>query len=683
MKVNVTKEKVIITETTTVLSGEVGINECEFSLPECFATLNVTAVFNNIPVPLVNGKCIIPSLEEGTAILGVYAYNSSDDNIELMYSPQPTLFYVAKGSYPCEENEQVKPDISLYEQYCNMLKAEFNSLSHTFTQSETLRENAENERKNTFKENELQRENTFAFNETKRNSASFGSYTNLLSGLTQSDDDSVPSSYPCKKNGYFFNKEICGFLSNSVTDSYIFEANPGDSFNVSGFEPQTETGYVCFVVNEKYETLLGASILNSRDALGGTYVMPEGTRYVILNAVKDSSTPFITKVAENVIETNDNNVPCASKFISPQKNGKYHLCYDGEVGSTLLSSWALSSTIYYTNGLYPLKQGEEYVVSMPQVNDGGYYYKLLIFCDKNLKINKIVNHQVSTPSFDEKGEFVFTPSENDCYVAINCLDFGTGFQFGENRAKNISKAVNIGNAKFDGMHNLSLKDMGIIDRSVNKKFIAYGDSITLGVGVDYVNGEKRWTDYIVDRYNVSEHINMGVGYSSLAMREIYSETPMSHDDRLNILINEAPDIVTIFGGANDYIFNIPIGTDEDVINKNRYTFKGAYAYIIDKILSAKPDTTIILLGMFHNTMGSYAEGKGKYPLKNYSIATREIAEVYGLPFVDLNECGFNKYNFNTTKGVFSTDGIHPNAEGTKRIAMVLSKWFDAFNGTIC
>ena len=224
--------------------------------------------------------------------------------------------------------------------------------------------------------------------------------------------------------------------------------------------------------------------------------------------------------------------------------------------------------------------------------------------------------------------------------------------------------------------------MGIIDRSLYKKFIAYGDSITLGAGIDYANGVKRWTDYIAQRYNIPVHINMGVGYSSLAMNEKYSELPMSHDERLSALINESPDIVTILGGANDYIFNIPIGTDEDVKNKNRYTFKGAYAYIIDAILSVKPNTTILLLGMYLNTKGAYSEGKGAYPLKEYRKATKEIAEYFGLPFIDLNECGFNDYNFNTSNGIYSTDGIHPNAEGTKRIAMLVSKWFDSFNGTI-
>ena len=93
MKVKVTEENVVITECSCINEGEVGINECGFLLPECFEGLTVTAAFNNIPVPVVDNKCNVPSLKKGTAILGVYAYKENDEGIELMYSPKPTSFF--------------------------------------------------------------------------------------------------------------------------------------------------------------------------------------------------------------------------------------------------------------------------------------------------------------------------------------------------------------------------------------------------------------------------------------------------------------------------------------------------------------------------------------------------------------------------------------------------------------
>lgn len=123
MKVNVTKDTVIITEYSPVNAGERGLNICEFHLPEEFSSLTVTAAFNNIPVPVCDGECVIPTLKKGTAILGVYAYKESSDGVELMYSPKPTAFYVNEGSYTEEVAIEENPSITEYEKYCQLFTA--------------------------------------------------------------------------------------------------------------------------------------------------------------------------------------------------------------------------------------------------------------------------------------------------------------------------------------------------------------------------------------------------------------------------------------------------------------------------------------------------------------------------------------------------------------------------------
>ena len=121
MKIDVTKERVAITECHVVTEGEYCVNECEFYLPECFDGLTVTAVFNDIPVPLLNNRCYIPSLKKGGAVLGVYAYRKNGDNLELVYSPKPTAFFVDEGSYTGATEPEEVPEISKYEEYCTML----------------------------------------------------------------------------------------------------------------------------------------------------------------------------------------------------------------------------------------------------------------------------------------------------------------------------------------------------------------------------------------------------------------------------------------------------------------------------------------------------------------------------------------------------------------------------------
>ncbi len=142
MKVKVTEKQVSITEISQVNQGEYGINKCEFSLPECFDGLSVTAVFNGIPVLLTDGKCYIPSLKNGNCILGVYAYRQNDGETEIMYSPKPTMFFVEKGSFCDSFNEFVIPEVFDYETYCRMLQdywrdiINFNTLSE-YTQAAT------------------------------------------------------------------------------------------------------------------------------------------------------------------------------------------------------------------------------------------------------------------------------------------------------------------------------------------------------------------------------------------------------------------------------------------------------------------------------------------------------------------------------------------------------------------
>ncbi len=120
MKVKVTKDAVIITECAPVNAGEKGINVCQFQLPEEFSSLTVTAAFNNIPVPVCENECIIPTLKKGTVVLGVYAYKENGGSVQLMYSPKPTAFYVNEGSYTEEVAVEEIPTIGEYEKYCQM-----------------------------------------------------------------------------------------------------------------------------------------------------------------------------------------------------------------------------------------------------------------------------------------------------------------------------------------------------------------------------------------------------------------------------------------------------------------------------------------------------------------------------------------------------------------------------------
>ena len=122
MTVNVTEKEVKITDLNQVNAGEYRISQCEFVLPQCFDGLSVTAVFNGIPVPLVNSRCYIPPLDSGDCVLGVYAYRKTNGEVELIYSPKPTVFCVEKGSYSENKVELRVPELFDFEEYCSLLR---------------------------------------------------------------------------------------------------------------------------------------------------------------------------------------------------------------------------------------------------------------------------------------------------------------------------------------------------------------------------------------------------------------------------------------------------------------------------------------------------------------------------------------------------------------------------------
>ena len=504
-------------------------------------------------------------------------------------------------------------------------------------------------------------------------------YTNLLEHIAQEDSTTEkPTAFPAHKiNTVYEHGWAYRFYSTGMTgyECYVLPALEGDRFIVSDY-----------VTNSAVAVSLGIAFVDANfgfiakanmHTFGlGLEACPANTAYVIINKKMDGYTPKVYSVNESIIN-NENTVPIATKCPNPIYYNSQHYSYFAGVGNAVTYQLKNTGVETYSAGIYPLEVGKEYTL---YYNDAVIpdYSLLGIICDNNMT----ANITVSKEDLDKYGVYHFTAGGNDKYIVLNCFDFNGNLQFGLTRPEKAKSGAKIGNAFFDGKNDITLEDMGAVDRSLtDKKWVSYGDSITFGEGILFVSGgEKLWQDYIVARYGVN-HVKMAVGYSSLTYFDTSSEITMADDRRLNPLIAESPDVVTILGGANDYIFKADIGTNDDIISKNRYTFKGSYAYIIDKILTAKPDTTIIILGMYHNTLGNYAPKNGK-SVAEYAKASKDIAEYFGLPFVDLNECGFNAYNFNETTGRFSTDGIHPNAEGAKRIAMVVSKWFDAFKGTI-
>lgn len=201
-----------------------------------------------------------------------------------------------------------------------------------------------------------------------------------------------------------------------------------------------------------------------------------------------------------------------------------------------------------------------------------------------------------------------------------------------------------------------------------KKWAAFGDSITQ---------QFLWEPVVLEKLG-GECENCGVGSSPVGGD--YASA-FWQDARLNTIKEYDPDIVTIFGGANDLSLAVPIGTTTDIQNRKTSTFKGAYSYIINNLLTWKPSLKIFIISPTY----AHNDGADLSPTlsyKDYAAAAKEISEYFHLPYIDLyNNSGFNEYTMNSAPyNIYSNDRIHPNQNGANIIAsIVIQKFVEVLN----
>jgi lysophospholipase L1-like esterase len=209
-----------------------------------------------------------------------------------------------------------------------------------------------------------------------------------------------------------------------------------------------------------------------------------------------------------------------------------------------------------------------------------------------------------------------------------------------------------------------------------RKWTAFGDSIT------YLNS---WQPYVVKKLGLI-HTNRGIGGTTVANTGSiayvdssgnYMDRPpnpqptgstqinssMSVDDRINTIPTDTQ-LITIFGGRNDYGQNVPLGAITDTVDT---TFYGALQIMINKIHTRIPNARKVILIPIYSSDDGTVNSVGK-TFDDYRNAIKQIAYLYGYPVIDLKaNTGINKLN----STAYLSDGIHPNDAGGQRIAEVV------------
>jgi lysophospholipase L1-like esterase len=127
-------------------------------------------------------------------------------------------------------------------------------------------------------------------------------------------------------------------------------------------------------------------------------------------------------------------------------------------------------------------------------------------------------------------------------------------------------------------------------------------------------------------------------------------------------------LVTVFGGTNDYGYNIPLGKIND--SSETYTFYGNLQYVINRIRNANPTVEIIFMTPI--VRGNKADlpfypvpNDAGYYLEQYVQAIKDVCSRNSIRVIDLyNKSGINEDNLS----IYTIDYLHPNEAGAQKIA---------------
>ncbi len=197
-----------------------------------------------------------------------------------------------------------------------------------------------------------------------------------------------------------------------------------------------------------------------------------------------------------------------------------------------------------------------------------------------------------------------------------------------------------------------------------------GDSITEGVGASCE--ANRYTDVLAREFKLAKANNYGISGSRIARQSIITEERHDRDYCMRYAeMDKSADAVVVFGGTNDYGHgDAPLGVPEDRMPD---TFYGACHYLMNGLLTDYSGKPIVILSPLHRDNENDPHGDGSKPrsiapLSTYRKILMEVAEIYGLPVLDLYATGGIQPSNPVNREKLLPDGLHPSDEGHALIA---------------
>lgn len=210
------------------------------------------------------------------------------------------------------------------------------------------------------------------------------------------------------------------------------------------------------------------------------------------------------------------------------------------------------------------------------------------------------------------------------------------------------------------MKNLSDKE-SCRDKLDGKNVVCLGDSIT--------EFSDSYVSMLSKKYNLGSIKNYGVSGSRIAL--VVGEND-AFVKRFSFMSDTA-DIVTVFGGTNDFSVSVPIGDKNDT---SAETFYGALNLLTDGLISKYPNAKIVFFTPVVRSGHLKNVNAGGFKLADYVNAIKMVCRKKNMPVLDLYALWDIDPDDPHQKSVFIDDGLHPTIQGHIELTEIISDFLE-------
>lgn len=190
-------------------------------------------------------------------------------------------------------------------------------------------------------------------------------------------------------------------------------------------------------------------------------------------------------------------------------------------------------------------------------------------------------------------------------------------------------------------------------------------------GVSSVN--DTWWMKLINAFGMTLNINNS--WSGSRITTTNGETSAGVTRCTNL--GTSPDVIIVYMGINDFNNEVGLGSYDGngTFPTSSTTFREAYAIMLDKILTAYPESEVWVCTLpaceRNGSTGAPEINENNVLLDDFNKAIRNLAEVFGAKILELAQCGLTYENMNIYMGDYASgtgQGLHPNASGHSLIA---------------